>query len=69
MPYSLLRSKVEDYNKMKAEFDALADARGGNGSNGGIIFCNADDPSEILVLLGYDNLDNARQWAQSNASR
>jgi heme-degrading monooxygenase HmoA len=69
MAYILVRHKVEDYAKWKPGFDEHAAAREANGSKGGLIFRNADDPSEVVVLLEWDSLKTARQFAQSDDLR
>ena len=61
-----VQHKVEDYGKWKAVFDAQAPARkaaGGTGTE--YILRNADNPNELVVVLEWDNLDNARQFSQS----
>ena len=65
MPYVLVRSKIEDYAKWKPVFDERASFRKSSGSTGENVFRNADNPNELLVLLEWDNLDKARQFAQS----
>jgi heme-degrading monooxygenase HmoA len=69
MPYLLVRQHVTDYAQWKATFDAHSLTRQANGSRGGQIFRSADDPNELVVLLEWDVLENARQFAQSEAWR
>ena len=68
MPYILVQHSVEDYNKWKPVFDEQ-EARQAAGSKGGIVFRNADDLNQITVLLEWDNLDNARAYADSDDLR
>jgi len=64
MPYLLVRHKVEDYERWKPVFDHDQGAtRRRSGSEGGWILRNADDPSELVVLLQWDSLENARRFA------
>jgi len=66
MPYLLVRHKVEDYKRWKPVFDhdhGATRARGG--SKGGWILRNADDPSELVVVLEWDTLGNARRFAKA----
>jgi heme-degrading monooxygenase HmoA len=65
MPYLLIRHKVEDYAKWKPAFDDHAATRRANGSKGGYLLRNADDPNELVLLLQWDDLDRARQFAHS----
>jgi heme-degrading monooxygenase HmoA len=69
MAYILVRHKVQDYAKWKPGFDEHATTRKANGSKGGLVFRNADDPNEVLVLLEWDDLEKARQFAQSSDLR
>jgi heme-degrading monooxygenase HmoA len=69
MPYLLVRQKVKDYAKWKPVFDEHSTTRKANGSKGGLLFRNADNPSEVVTLLEWDDLKKARQFAQSEDLR
>ena len=69
MSYILVRSKVEDYAKWKPVFDEQRSFRKSSGSKGENVFRNADNPNELFVLLEWDNLERARQFAQSSELR
>ena len=69
MPYVLVRHKVEDYAKWKPFFDQHGATRQASGSLGGRLFRNANDPNELVVLFEWDDLEKARQFAQSNDLR
>ncbi len=69
MPYLVIRQKVEDYAKWKTLFDENGATRKASGSKGGSLFRNADDPNELVILLEVDDLQNARQFAQSEDLR
>jgi len=69
MPYLFVRHKVKDYAKWKSVFDEHGATRKGNGSKGGYLFRNADNPSEVIVLLEWDDLRKARLFAQSEDLR
>ncbi len=69
MPYILVRHKVADYAKWKPVFDEHGAARKASGSKGGRLFRNADNPNEVLILLEWDDLGKARQFAQSQDLR
>ena len=69
MPYLLVRHKLEDYDRWKPAFDEHGATREQNGSQGGRLFRNVDDPNETVILLAWDDLDNARRFAQSDDLR
>jgi heme-degrading monooxygenase HmoA len=69
MPYFLVRHKVADYEQWKPGFDDHGVTRQANGSRGGQLFRNASDPNEIIVLFEWDDLEKARQFAQSEDLR
>ena len=69
MPYLLIRHKVSDYVQWKSAFDAHSVTRQTNGSRGGQLFRNASAPNELIVLLEWDVLEKARQFAQSDELR
>lgn len=69
MPYLLIRHKVKNYDKWKPVFDEHGAARRLNGSKGGHLFRNADNPDETIILLEWDSLDKARKFAQSEDLR
>lgn len=65
MSYLLVRHKVQDYAKWKPIFDGHAATRKANGSKGGQLFRSADNPNEVVILLEWDDVKKARQFAQS----
>lgn len=69
MAYMIVRHKVADYAKWKPAFDQHGSTRGANGSKGGQLFRNAGDPSEVIAVFEWDDLDKARQFAQSDNLR
>jgi heme-degrading monooxygenase HmoA len=69
MPYLLIRHKVEDYAKWKPLFDEHGATRQANGSRGGQLFRNANDPNELVILFDWDDLEQARQFVQSEDLR
>jgi len=70
MPYLLVRHKVEDYEGWKPVFDHDYGAtREQWGSKGGRILRNADDPNELVMLLEWDSLENARKFAHAEELR
>ena len=69
MPYLLVRHKVDDYERWKPGFDEHGATRRESGGKGGYLFRNAEDPNETVILLEWDNLENARRFAQSEDLR
>jgi heme-degrading monooxygenase HmoA len=69
MPYLLIRHKVRDYATWRAVFDEHGSARKENGSEGGFLFRNADDPDEVIVILEWDSLGKAREFVRSDDLR
>ena len=70
MPYLLVRHKIEDYQRWKPVFDHDHGAsRKRSGSKGGWILRNADDPSELVILLEWDSLENAKRFANADDLR
>lgn len=66
MAHILVHHKIEEYNKWKSAFDAHSSFRAENGSMGGKIFRNADDPNDLFILLEISSIENAKKFAQSD---
>ena len=69
MAHILVRQNVEDFAKWQSVFNEHSSMRAGGGSKGGQLFQSADDPNEVFVLLEWDELNNARQFAASDDLR
>jgi heme-degrading monooxygenase HmoA len=69
MPYLLIKHKVEDFDTFKPVYDEHAALRKAGGSIGAHMLRNADDPNEIVILLHWDDMENARRFAQSDDLR
>ena len=65
MAYILVKQKVEDYTKWKAVFDENRSNRKQSGSEGGWVFQSLNDPNEVVVLLKWDNPENAKRFLES----
>ncbi len=65
MPFTLIRHKVADYLSWKFVFVEHAGARKVTGSRGGTLFRSADDPNEVVILMEWDDLANARAFIAS----
>ena len=69
MPYLLIRHKVKDFATWKPVFDAHGEFRKANGSKGGMVCTSADDPNEVVILLEWDTVENARKFTESPGLR
>ena len=69
MPYLLVRHKVDDYARWRPIYDEHGATRKASGSAGGRVFRSATDPNEVVILLEWDDLEKARQFAQSEDLR
>ena len=69
MPYLLIRHRVEDYAAWKPIFDEHGAARRRGGSRGGRLFRNVQDQNHLVILLEWDDLDRAREFAASDDLR
>lgn len=65
MPYLLIRHKVHDYDTWKPVYDEDAENRKNHGSKGIRLFRNANDPSEVIALSEFDDLENAQAFTES----
>jgi heme-degrading monooxygenase HmoA len=69
VPYLLVRANVDDYESWKPGFDEHAATREENGSKGGRLFRRAHDPNEVVIILEWNGLEEARRFAQSEDLR
>ncbi len=69
MPAMLIRHTVPDYAAWKPYFDAHERTRRAYGSSGGRVYRNADDPTAVVILLEWDDLERARFFADSDDLR
>lgn len=65
MANMLVRHKISDYANWKSVFDEHGATRKAMGCKGGQILRNADNPNEIIVLLEWDDVKKAREFAES----
>jgi len=69
MAHVIVRHKVQDYSTWKSAFDDFVDARRTGGEKSYQIFHMDDDPNNVMALVEYDNLDNARNFFASSELR
>ena len=63
------RSRVEDYARWKAVYQAGEAARQAAGWRDQEVFRNPDDPNEIVILTEVDDVERARAYAESEEVR
>ena len=61
----LVRHKVQDFAKWKSTYDTLDSFHKSNKVRSAQVFRNADNPNEVVVLTEMENINDARQFAQS----
>ena len=65
----IVRHKVEDYEKWRQGFDAALDFRKSSGEQSFKVFNNVNDKNEVLVYLEWDNMENAKNFMESDDLR
>ena len=65
MTYVLIEHKVGDYETFKKVYLDDAERRLRLGSLGGHIYRAADDPGNVIIVLEWDTVENAREFAGS----
>jgi heme-degrading monooxygenase HmoA len=69
MVHVLVHHKVSDYSRWKSVFDSDLTARKHAGEIGFQVFHNAEDASDIFLLLDWDSADEARRFMNSSNLR
>jgi heme-degrading monooxygenase HmoA len=69
MAYQIVRHTVEDYSKWKTVFDEHGAIRKARGSTGAQVLRGADNPNELCILIEWDKVQNAQNFAQSDTLR
>jgi heme-degrading monooxygenase HmoA len=65
MTYVLVLHHVEDYSRWKTVYDEDRVVRKDKGSKGSSILRNADDPNHLVVITEWENLESAKNFAES----
>jgi heme-degrading monooxygenase HmoA len=65
MIHTIIKLKVEDYDKWKPIFDEHSATRKAEGEKGGRLFHNINDPSEVIIYLRWETIENARKFFES----
>ena len=69
MMHVLVRHKVADYNRWKEAFDSHLNTRKHAGETGFRLFHSADDPREMVLLLDWESVEEARKFMTSDELR
>ena len=65
MAYVLIEHRVDDFETFRKVYLDDAVRRGRLGSRGGRVFRVADDPGNVIVMLEWDSVEHARDFAGS----
>ena len=66
MVYIHIRHRLEDYARWREGYDNHAPARQAGGAVGEAqVMRNVEDPNEVILLLGWSDLQKARAFIQS----
>ena len=65
MIYALAIQKIEDYDRWKQVFDEHGKVRKNEGSRGAIIYRNSNDPKELVIITGWENMESAKNFSLS----
>jgi heme-degrading monooxygenase HmoA len=65
MAYVLIEHRVGDFETFRQVFLDDAERRARLGSRGGVVYRVADDPGNVIVVLEWDTLEQAREFAGS----
>jgi len=66
MVHVLIRHKVADYSRWKEAFDSHLTSRKRAGESGCHVFHSVEDPREIVVLLDWQTIEEARKFMNSD---
>ena len=66
MAHLLIRHKVKDYPAWKKVFDGVIDTRRAGGEKSYQILHTDNDSNNLVALFEWDNLENAKRFANSS---
>lgn len=69
MIHVLVRHKVADYHRWKEVFDSHLTIRKHAGETGFRLFQSVDDPRDVVLLLDWESVDEARKFMASDELR
>ncbi len=65
MAYVLIEHRVGDFATFKQVYLDDSERRARLGSRGGLVYRVADDPDNVIIVLEWDTLEHARDFAGS----
>jgi quinol monooxygenase YgiN len=66
MYYVSVKNRVEDYAQWRTAFDANAETREAAGATEEVyVMRNAYDPNEVTVIMGWNDIEKGKAFAQS----
>ncbi len=65
MVHVLVKHKVKDYEKWKSAFDGNSDFRKAGGEKGARLFRQVDKPNDLVIILEWDTIENAKKFYES----
>jgi hypothetical protein len=69
MPYLLVRHKVADFSTWKAGYDSHSPARQKAGLKQEHLLRNIEDPNVVILLFEAEDIEKAREFANSSDLR
>ena len=69
MPYVLIHHKVKNVDQLKEVFEADSGRRRAGGSQGARLFHDPADSTLLVGLLEFENVEQARKFADSTELR
>jgi hypothetical protein len=69
LPYIVVRNRVADYAQWKDGWDQGAASRRDSGVKSEQLFRNPGEPNEVVLLLEYESMEQARRFAASDVLR
>ena len=61
----MVKHKVEDFEKWKSIYDEHGAMRKKLGSKGAFAYRNSNDPNEMIIISKWDNMESAKNFAES----
>ena len=65
VPYVLIEHDVADWDTFKAVYMDDLERRRRGGSQGGWVYRTANEPNKLVVLLEWDSVEKANEFADS----
>ena len=66
MVHVLVKHKVKKKEKWKSVFDEHSDFRKTGGEKGARLFRQVDKPNDIVIIIEWDTIENAKKFYESD---